>query len=60
MKKKVCTVILILVILGLLSGLSYLVDGISTRGTDSVNYGRVIFPLLIGVIAVYFLKRESE
>jgi hypothetical protein len=60
MKKKVFIVILILAIIGLLTGISYLVEGISTRGIDGVNYGRVIFPLLIGVIAVYFLKREKK
>lgn len=60
MKKKVFIVILILAIIGLLTGISYLVEGISTRGIDGVNYGRVIFPLLIGVIAVYFLKKEKK
>lgn len=60
MKKKVFIVILILAIIGLLTGISYLVEGISTRGIDDVNYGRVIFPLLVGVIAVYFLKREKK
>lgn len=59
-KKKVFIVILILAIIGLLTGISYLVEGISTRGIDGVNYGRVIFPLLVGVIAVYFLKREKK
>lgn len=60
MKKKVFIVILIIAIIGLLTGISYLVEGISTRGIDGVNYGRVIFPLLIGVIAVYFLKKEKK
>ena len=60
MKKKVFIVILILAIIGLLTGISYLVEGISTRGIDDVNYGRVIFPLLVGVIAVYFLKGEKK
>jgi len=60
MKKKVFIVILILAIIGLLTGISYLVEGISTRGIDGVNYGRVIFPLLVGVIAVYFLKGEKK
>ena len=53
-------VILILAIIGLLTGISYLAEGISIRGIDGVNYGRVIFPLLVGVIAVYFLKREKK
>lgn len=60
MKKKVCIVILILTIIGLLTGISYLVEGIGARGFGGVNYGRVIFPLLIGVITVYFLKKEKK
>lgn len=60
MKKKICMVILILAIIGLLTGISYWAEGISIRGIDGVNYGRVIFPLLVGVIAVYFLKREKK
>ena len=55
MKKIVCIVILILAITGLLNGISYLISGISARGIGGVNYGRVIFPLLVGAIAVYFL-----
>ena len=60
MKKKVCIVILILAVIGLLTGISYLVEGIIIRGIDGVNYGRVIFPFLVGVIAVYFLKKERN
>lgn len=52
--------ILIFAIIGVLTGISYLVEGISARGIDGVNYGRVIFPLLIGVIAVYFLARKKK
>ena len=39
MKKKVCIVILILAIIGLLTGISYLVEGIGARGFGGVNYG---------------------
>ena len=60
MKKIVCIVILILAITGLLNGISYLISGISARGIGGVNYGRVIFPLLVGAIAVYFLKKGEE
>lgn len=60
MKKIVCIVILILAITGLLNGISYLISGISARGIGGINYGRVIFPLLVGAIAVYFLKKEKK
>uniref|UniRef100_UPI00402981D7 hypothetical protein n=1 Tax=Gemmiger formicilis TaxID=745368 RepID=UPI00402981D7 len=49
MKKIVCIVILILAITGLLNGISYLISGISARGIGGVNYGRVIFPLLVAI-----------
>ena len=52
--------ILYLAITGLLNGISYLISGISARGIGGVNYGRVIFPLLVGAIAVYFLKKEKK
>ena len=59
-KRKVCIVILILIlaIIALLIGISYLVQGIYARGLGGVNYGSVIFPLLVGVIAVYFMKKN--
>ncbi len=60
MKKKVCIVVLVLAIIGILTSISYLVQGISARGIGGVNYGRVIFPLLVGGIAVYFLKKDKE
>ena len=60
MKKKVCIVILILAVIGLLTGISYLVEGIRTRGINGVNYGRIIFPLLVGIIAAYFLKKGKK
>lgn len=58
-KRKVCIVILILAIIALLIGISYLVQGIYARGFGGVNYGSVIFPLLVGVIAVYFMKKTE-
>ncbi len=58
-KRKVCIVILILAIIALLIGISYLVQGIYARELGGVNYGSVIFPLLVGVIAVYFMKKTE-
>lgn len=60
MKKKVCIVVLVLAVIGFLTGISYLIQGISVRGIGGVNYGRVIFPLLVGIIAVYFLKKGKK
>ena len=55
MKKIVCIILLFLSVTGLLNGIHYLIEGIRLRGFDGVNYGRVVFPLLVIGIAVYFL-----
>ena len=57
--RKLWLVILIIAIIGLLSGISYLADGIAQRGFGGVNYGRVIFPLIIGIAAFYFYKKKK-
>jgi len=57
-KKKVCIGILILAIIGMFTGISYLAEGISMRGIGGVNYGRVIIPFLVGLGAVCFLKKS--
>lgn len=59
MKKKVCLVITIFAVIALLTGIPHLVYGIQARGIDGVNYGRVIFPLLIGIIAFYMYKKQE-
>jgi hypothetical protein len=60
MKKVTCIVILFLSITGLLSGIVYLMEGIRIRGFGGVNYGRVIFPLLFGIGAVFFLRKNRK
>ena len=60
MKKKACIVILALSILALLNGVGRLIEGISARGVGGVNYGGVIFPLVIGIGAVYFLRNSKK
>ena len=42
MKKKVCIVILILAIIGLLTGISYLVEGIGARGFGGVSINTLL------------------
>lgn len=58
--KKVWIVVLVIAIIALLNGIAYLVEGIDSRGISGVNYGRVIFPLLIGVGAVYALMKGRK
>lgn len=59
MKKKVCLIVIIFAAIAFLTGMSYLVNGIQARGVTGVNYGRVIFPLLICGIAFYLFKKQK-
>ena len=55
-----------LVILGVaacitaLTGVPELIGGIRARGAGGVNYGRVIFPLLIGGAAFWQYRKRRE
>ena len=49
--KKAALVICIFALITALTGIPYMVEGISQRGWDGVNYGRIVFPLLIIVIS---------
>ena len=60
MKKKAYIVILIFSIVGLWEGIGDLIEGIGMRGIDGVNYGRVGFPLLVGVIAVKGILKQGD
>lgn len=60
MMKKLWLVILIISIVGFLTGISYLVYGIAQRGFSGVNYGRVIFPLIIGIAAFCLYKKRIK
>lgn len=59
MMKKLWLIILIIAIIGFLTGISYLVYGIAQRGLGGVNYGRVIFPLIIGIVAFCLYKKKE-
>ena len=57
--KKLWLVILIIAIIGIVSAIPLLVDGIIKRGAGGVNYGRVIFPLIIGIVAFCLYKNKK-
>lgn len=45
--KKLYIIVAIVAFIAVLTGIPYLIDGIRERGFDGVNYGRVIFPVII-------------
>ena len=60
MKKKVCLVVAIVMLLSLLfNGIPTVAAGVAALGVWGVNYGIVGFPLLIGLAALYFYRREE-
>lgn len=60
MKKKVCLVVAIVMLLSLVfNGIPAVAAGVAARGVWGVNYGIVGFPLLIGLAALYFYRRQE-
>ena len=57
--KKLYLTICIFTLIACLTGISYLVEGIAARGFMGVNYGRVIFPLLISCIFFRLYRKQN-
>lgn len=57
--KKVYLVIAIFALIALLTGISELAGGIAARGFGGVNYGLVLFPLLIGIFSFTAYKKQD-
>ena len=51
--KKAYLVIAVIGLIACLTGLPYMVEGIAQRGVTGVNYGRVLFPLLIAGLSFH-------
>lgn len=58
--KKLYLIICIIALITFLTGIPYLIEGITQRGFDGANYGRVIFPLLIGCISYLQFKKYNK
>ena len=57
--KKVFLVVAVIAFITFLTGIPYLLDGISARGWGGVNYGRVLFPLLICGISFWQYQKKG-
>ena len=54
-------VISVILLLAGVAGIPEVIEGIRARGMGGVNYGRVIFPFLLGGIALWqYCKRRQE
>lgn len=58
--KKVYVVISIVALITCLTGIPDLIEEIALRGLTGVNYGRVVFPLLISGISFYLFRKRSK
>jgi len=56
--KKVYLIISVIALITCLAGIPYLIGGIAERGLAGVNYGRIIFPLLISGITFWLFRRK--
>ncbi|MBR5230903.1 MAG: hypothetical protein IKW00_01495 [Clostridia bacterium] len=57
--KKFFLILAVFGLLALLTGISPLIAGIRERGWDGVNYGRILFPLLIAIASLIAYKRHK-
>jgi len=58
-RKQTWLVICVIAVITCLTGISELAAGIAARGWDGVNYGRVVFPVLLGSIALWQYQRKG-
>ena len=59
--KKLYLALTMFALIACLTGIPYLVEGIAARGWGGVNYGRVIFPLLISAVCFgLFHKKQGK
>ena len=56
-RKQIWLVIVVIAVITCLTGVSELAAGIAARGWDGVNYGRVLFPILLGGISFWQYKK---
>ncbi len=62
MKKRVALLVIgVLLLLAGFTGIPEVIEGVRARGMGGVNYGRIIFPFLLGGLALWqYSKRRQE
>lgn len=58
--RKVYLIVCILAFLSFLTGIPYVITGISEHGMAGVNYGRILFPLLISGILFGLFRKTKQ
>ena len=57
--KKTCLIVGGFALIALLTGIPVLIHGIAQRGSDGVNYGRIVFPLLLSGVFLHLYKKQA-
>ena len=57
--KKVYLAVIVIALILCVEGIFSLAEGIAARDWGGVNYGQVLFPLLIGGFSFWQFKREK-
>lgn len=57
--KKVFLVLYVIMLISGLTGIPYITEGILQRGWSGVNYGRVVFPFLMGGVFFWLFQSKS-
>ena len=57
--KKVFLVISVVFLISCMTGIPYLLEGIAVRGLVGVNYGRILFPLLLSGIFFWLSGKKA-
>ena len=58
-KRKPLLVLAIVFLVVALTGLPIIAKGIAARGIGGVNYGRIVFPLLISGVFFHLYKKQA-
>ena len=57
--KKFFLILAVFGLLALLTGIGPLIAGVRERGWNGVNYGRILFPLVIVIASLAACKRQK-
>lgn len=56
---KIYALLAILALIACMAGVFNVAEGIRQRGWDGVNYGRILFPLLVSMVFFRLYKKKK-
>ena len=58
--KSLYLILFVIMLFAAGTGMPILIQGIAERGWDGVNYGRVVFPLLLSVLTFWLYRKQKK